>query len=281
MEIESRAHDGRIGRPLAAPALEFILHQSGNFVFPHARLYRLHGGKVRFHRCVHGLANQGDFSRTLHRAHAPDDQAEVRKRGLGRLVANLLHHLRLEAFFAALGLRRELGVNLGKTLERFLEVGGKLRDVANRRKSRAGGSVSVVRRQLGPCPFLFRAVVRRNIQDLFTQFRRGAGRMSLRHQQHDGSRLVPAGEVVELLVLPEGRDAGRHIRLVDIRRARSRHRRPCRESGARAAREIRRAAPAPKRLPRAPSPGWPPRQAPSPKWPETFVASEPPSRMSV
>ena len=87
---ESRADDGRVRRPLAAAALKFILHQGGNLVFPHAGLYRLHGGQVRFHRSLHGLANQGDFSRTFHRAHAPDVRgAYQRVMALGALLAKL------------------------------------------------------------------------------------------------------------------------------------------------------------------------------------------------
>ena len=75
------------------------------------------------------------------------------------------------------------------------------------------GAVSVLRGQLRSRPFLFRAVVGGNIQDLLAQLRPATRRMSLRAQQHNSLRLVPAGEVVELLILTERGNAGRHIRL--------------------------------------------------------------------
>ena len=105
-----------------------------------------------------------------------------------------------------------LGVNGGEALERFLEVGIELRNVVNRGESRAGRSVRILGRQFGSRPSLFRAV-RGKIKDFLPQFRRRTGGMRLRLEEHDGARLVPAGEVVKLLVLPERGYGGGYIRL--------------------------------------------------------------------
>src|SRR5208337_1489030 len=64
-----------------------------------------------------------------------------------------------------------------------------------------------------PGPFLRAEVARRDEENFLLQLEGGAGLRSLRNQQHHGFRFVPAGEVVEVLVLMERRHACGYFRV--------------------------------------------------------------------
>src|SRR5439155_12946647 len=72
----------------------------------------------------------------------------------------------------------------------------------------------VVRTQLGTGPLLLPIVVSRDEENFLIELDGLPGARNLGDQQQQGIRLVPARQIVEVFVLVEGCDAGRHVRLV-------------------------------------------------------------------
>src|SRR5579859_6329064 len=111
-------------------------------------------------------------------------------------------------FLAAFGLGRELGINFGKSLQCFLQLGAKQRSAFDYRKSGAGGGVSVIWAKLWPRPFFLPVVVRGNKENFLVNFAAAVASHSLcgfGNQHEYAVGLIPSGEVIEHFVLTKRR----------------------------------------------------------------------------